>query len=226
MKRFLAVRLAACIVLTALSCAQAQPLEELIVGIVRDEDGMEKREEPVVIPNMDETMGVQGVAQGLVDAYGILRGEAYLYVFESKDERVKATWRLDSALTERGFKPSDFPFDGATYTLYSGPNGGVLLMDGVTERTTMIVLAGDFEQEAAHAPENVQAAAAELTAEMNGAQRRYLYIDKKEDENGVMMTFSAAEPAGDGYDVVKIYFPQAEQAPENGMTFVFAPDGE
>ena len=61
---------------------------------------------------------------------------------------------------------------------------------------------------------------------MNGAQRRYLYIDQKEDENGVMMTFSAAEPAGDGYDVVKIYFPQAEQAPENGMTFVFAPDGE
>ena len=74
MKKLLTVLLAACIVLTALSCAQAQPLEELIVGIVRDEDGMEKREEPVVIPNMDETMGVQGVAQGLVDAYGILRG--------------------------------------------------------------------------------------------------------------------------------------------------------
>ena len=53
MKKLLTVLLAACIVLTALSCAQAQPLEELIVGIVRDEDGMEKREEPVVIPNMD-----------------------------------------------------------------------------------------------------------------------------------------------------------------------------
>lgn len=42
MKKLLTVLLAACIVLTALSCAQAQPLEELIVGIVRDEDGNRK----------------------------------------------------------------------------------------------------------------------------------------------------------------------------------------
>lgn len=225
MRKMLAFLLAGCLLLTALSCAQAQPLEDLIVGLVRDEEGLEARQEVTAIPNMDETMGVQGVSQGGVDAYGMLRGEAFLYVFASKEERVQAAWRLDSALTKRGFTPGDFPFEGATYTLYASEgDGGILLMDGVTECATMIVLAGNFRQEEAKNPERVQTAQAGLSAEIEGAPRRYLYVDEKADDKGVMMTFSAAEPASDGYDVMKIYFPLADEAPEGEITLVLAPE--
>ena len=229
MKKLLAVVLGACLALTA-ACAYAQPLEDLIVNVVRDDESTEKQT-TVKIPNIDETMGVQGVSQGYVDAYGVLRGEAFLYVFDSENARAQAAWRLDAALTSCGFKPGDFLFEGSTYTAYNAETGSILLMDGVTEKTSLIVLAGVFEQEGqetlqTQAAEPETAAAMEKTPELtavleNAAERRYTCIEEEKDENGVTMVFQAVSPQGDGFDTVRVCFPQAAEAPEDEITLVY-----
>lgn len=227
MKKLLAVLLGACLALTA-ACAYAQPLEDLIVNVVRDDESTEKQT-TVKIPNIDKTMGVQGVSQGYVDAYGVLRGEAFLYVFDSESARAQAAWRLDAALTNCGFKPGDFLFEGSTYTAYNAETGSILLMDGVTEKTSLIVLAGVFEQEGQETLQTQEpepAAATEKTPELtavleNAAERRYTCIEEEKDENGVTLIFQAVSPQGDGLDSVRVCFPQAAEAPKDEITLIY-----
>lgn len=229
MKKLLTVLLSACLALTA-ACAYAQPLEDLIVNVVREDESTEKQTS-VRIPNLDATMGVQGVSQGYVDAYGVLRGEAFLYVFDSESARAQAAWRLDAALTNCGFKPGDFLFEGSTYTTYSAETGSILLMDGVTGKTSLIVLAGVFEQAGVDEPqtqaaEPETAAAVQQTPELTVAlesapERAYRCVEEEKDENGVTLLFQAVSPKGDGLDTVRVRFPQAADAPEEELTLVY-----
>lgn len=220
MKKSIAFLVTAFLLLSCVAMAYAQPLEELVVDVVREEEA-ESGTSSSVIPNLNETMGVHGVAQGFVDAGGMLRGMAYLYEFESAGARVEASWRLDAALTKRGFVPSDFIFEGATYTLYSNSNGGVLVMDGVTEKTSMVVLAGDYYQEG-----DIRMPTTELTASVNGGEeRQYVLESLTVDENGVTAVFHLLEPLGDGYDTVEISFPQAQELEQAVLTMVYAPQG-
>lgn len=229
MKKLLAVLFGACLALTA-ACAYAQPLEDLIVNVVRDDESTEKQT-TVKIPNIDKTMGVQGVSQGYVDAYGVLRGEAFLYVFDSESARAQAAWRLDAALTDCGFKPGDFLFEGSTYTAYNAETGSILLMDGVTEKTSLIVLAGVFEQAGgetaqARTTEPEAAAALEKTPELtavtaNAPERQYVCVAEEKDENGVTLIFQAVSPQGDGLDSVRVCFPQAAEAPKDEITLIY-----
>lgn len=218
MKKLLACWLAALLfaVFTG-AAAEAQSLEELIVGVVREE---QPQSQTVEIPNVNEMMGVRGVSQGLVDAGGILRGEAFLYEFENRDARVAAAWRLDAALTMRGFTPGAFAFEGASYTLYSTTAGGVLLMDGVTETASVVVLAGDFRQEG-----ETPRIPAELTMTLDGGgYRAYSLADESLDGDGLLLTYQAQEPRGDGYDAVQICFPQADAARKAVLRAVYVPE--
>lgn len=215
MKKILAL-FTAVLLFACAGSAAAQPLEELIVSVVREEA---EPETAPMLPNLDETMRAQGQPQGAVNAGGMLRGQAYLYEFSSANARVEAAWRLDAALTQRGFQPSDFIFEGASYTLYSNEKGGVLLMDGVTETTSLVVLGGDFYQEGEQPKDP-----GDLRLNMDGTTRVFNFAGAVADENGVTLTYRAAQPLFEGYDEVEIVFPQAEEPQEASLTLVFSPE--
>ena len=71
-EKSIAFLVTAFLLLSCVAMAYAQPLEELVVDVVREEEA-ESGTSSSVIPNLDETMGVHGVAQGFVDAGGMLR---------------------------------------------------------------------------------------------------------------------------------------------------------